>query len=69
MPGCTVAMRAVVATQTTVKPMKKRFRAPAWSAMPPSSGEVSAPITMAVEIAAPHQKSPRPVALPTTRFA
>jgi len=34
-----------------------------------SSGEVSAPITIAVEIAVPHRKSPWPVALPTTAFA
>src|SRR5262245_45250734 len=69
MPGRTVAIRAVAAMQTTVKPTKKRLRAPAWSATPPSSGEVSAPMTMAVEMAEPHRKSPRPVSLPTTRFA
>ena len=62
-------MSAVAAMHTIVKPMKNCLRAPAWSAMPPSKGDVSAPMTMAVEIAAPHRKSPRPVALPTTRFA
>ena len=68
-PGPTVAMSAVAAIETTLKPTKKFQRAPAWSAMPPSGGEVRAPITMAVETAAPHQKSPRPSALPTTTLA
>ena len=69
IPGFRVASSAVVVTDTSVKPMKNGLRTPAWSAMPPSRGEVSATTIMATEPTSPHQKSPRPSALPTIASA
>ena len=69
MPGPIVAMSAVAATAATVSHTRNGLRTPAWSAIPPHTGEVAATSTIETETASPHQKSPRPSALPTTRFA
>jgi hypothetical protein len=69
MPGFTVAMRAVAVTERRVKPMKSGRRMPARSATPPRSGELTATTAMETEITRPHQRSPSPVALPTTLMA
>src|SRR5688572_4507270 len=69
MPGSSVASSAVAVTATSVKPTKNGLRTPAWSAMPPSSGEVRATRIIDVEPSSPHQKSPRPSALPTMALA
>jgi hypothetical protein len=69
IPGPTVASKAVATMDTTVNPTKNGRRTPAWSAMPPSTGEVSATRIIVVELTRPHQKSPRPAVLPTTASA
>ncbi len=57
------------ATQIVVYAISIRFRTPRKSAMPPTIGEVIATSAMLAATTRPHQRSPRPSALPTITVA
>ena len=66
MPASSVTIPTTPAKHMPTQIMKKRFRAPARSAIPPRSGEVNATINAESDTARPHHQSPSPAWPPTT---